>query len=462
MTVTNFPRGSLLIESARLIDGTGALPQERTSILISDGRITEIGRDVPGQNVQKLDAEGLTVLPGLIDSHVHLRSVPGAAHRGDSEDVRRQFHSVHLRAYLACGVTTVVDAGSSFAEARMFDGWLRAGHPGPEILFLLPVFLAPDGYMASEGTVEEVDMAPVASPQDVQDHFLQSEGLNPVGVKVLLESGFGFNRWPIHSPEMRKAIREAAARRGLPLYIHSWIEQDGLAALDMEPHALAHSNGIVSEEMVARIKAQSVYVTTTSSIPDAFGIHQQPERLDDPLVRLAVPQIELATASQPEAWDKLRRGMAEMYTPADASSDEIEALAEQWMADIPGGVEQQTARVRQLHEAGVPVAVGTDSGLWPLVPYFFHGPTTLREIELLGQSGFFAMAAIQAATLVPARMLGLAETLGTVEVGKRADMVIVRGDPLQDLRDLRTIEWTVQRGIAKSPQEWMESQPLEP
>jgi imidazolonepropionase-like amidohydrolase len=85
----------------------------------------------------------------------------------------------------------------------------------------------------------------------------------------------------------------------------------------------------------------------------------------------------------------------------------------------------------------------------------FHGPTTVREIELLEGAGFSPMEAITAATRSPAEMLGLDGELGTVEVGKRADLVVVQGDPSIDLAALHNVLWTIQGGIARSPSEWM-------
>jgi imidazolonepropionase-like amidohydrolase len=261
---------------------------------------------------------------------------------------------------------------------------------------------------------------------------------------------------------MRHAIREASAKRGLPLYIHSLTEPDGHVALDMEPYCIAHSHGLQSDEIVARVKAQSAYVKTTSSVPDAQLIHQEPERLDDPLVQLTVPQIERTTARQPEAWEKQARGFAVAVSPENASEDHIAAVAEGVAnTDLSAGLDQQIATVRRLHEAGIPIVVGSDSGNWPQLSCYFHGPTTLREIELLGDSGLSAMEAIQAATVVPAKMLTLSSEIGTAEVGKQADLVIVRGDPLEGLGALRSVEWTVQRGVAKSPQEWMEAGAVE-
>ena len=473
MAGTELERGDLLIQNARLIDGTGALPKTGVSILISDGRIAAIGRKVGGHNVEKLDAQGLTVLPGLIDAHVHLYSVPGAFCRGDSLEVIRQLQRIHLRAYLACGVTTLLDVGTPSAdEARTIQGWLSAGHPGPRVFFLSPGF-SPGGY-PPRGTGFPAGFGPpVSSPQDVEQRFEESEGLDAVGVKVFLESGFGAERWRIHPPEVRKAIQEGAAERGLPLYVHSWTEADTNVALDMGVYTLAHAHGLASDEIIARAKAQSTYVMSTSSVPDANSIHEEPDRLDDPLVQLVVPKAELDTARQPGSWDKLARGTAIMLSSEDASEDELAAMAQSIYGDLSAQVLQRTEAIAKLHSAGIPIVAGSDSGNWPLIPYFFHGPTMLREIELLGESGLSAMEAIQAATVVPARMLNKSREIGTVEVGtvevgtvevgKQADLVIVREDPLEDLRALRSIEWTVQRGIARSPREWMEAEagPLE-
>ena len=126
----------LLIEHARLIDGTGTLPQEDVSILISDGRIERIEQQIFDPEAKKLDASGLTVLPGLIDSHVHISSVPGAGYRGDSLEVIRELQRFHLRAYLACGVTTILDTAIPVDEAHVIQSWLDAGHHGPRLLVL--------------------------------------------------------------------------------------------------------------------------------------------------------------------------------------------------------------------------------------------------------------------------------------------------------------------------------------
>jgi imidazolonepropionase-like amidohydrolase len=111
--------------------------------------------------------------------------------------------------------------------------------------------------------------------------------------------------------------------------------------------------------------------------------------------------------------------------------------------------------IRRLHGAGVRIVVGTDSPGTPYFQYNFHGPTTIREIELLTGAGFSEEQALAAATRIPAEMVGLGQELGTVSIGKRADMVILNDDPSKDVGALRSIRWTIKESVARSPEGWM-------
>jgi len=111
--------------------------------------------------------------------------------------------------------------------------------------------------------------------------------------------------------------------------------------------------------------------------------------------------------------------------------------------------------IRRLHDAGAKIVIGSDTVYSEQTLYAFHGYSTLREIELAVQAGLTPMEALQAATINAAEMLGLEDEIGTVAAGKRADLVIMRDDPLADIENIKSILWTVQDGIAKTPQQWM-------
>jgi imidazolonepropionase-like amidohydrolase len=209
------------------------------------------------------------------------------------------------------------------------------------------------------------------------------------------------------------------------------------------------------------VAASGAYLGSTFAVVDAQSIEFHPERLEDALVRRTVPAVEIATARDPAAGRALAAaqiGMVEPWLP-----NVLHGLLARWFvsdASLEARLASSQRAVRRFWEAGVPIVVGSDSGNWPIDPYHFHGVTTLRELELLRDAGMPPMEVLDAATRVPARMLDLSDEIGTVELGKRADLIVVRGDPLSDLRALRTIAWTIQGGVARTPEEWMDGEPV--
>ena len=134
-----------------------------------------------------------------------------------------------------------------------------------------------------------------------------------------------------------------------------------------------------------------------------------------------------------------------------------------WWGDMYFTEDRTRSLVRTLqenlmlhHDAGVPIAMGTDSGGWPHMPNMFHGVTALREMELMAEAGMMPVDVLRSATVTPARMMGIEDLVGTVEVGKRADLIVVRGDPLADISALGRLEWVIRDGELRRPADWME------
>jgi imidazolonepropionase-like amidohydrolase len=452
----------LLIVNARLFDAAGAQPRDGISILIRDGRIAEIGPEVDAPNARRLDAGGGTVLPGLIDAHVHLASSPGAPQRGDDAETTRALRRHHFRAYLACGVTTVLDTGCPLGAALELQMTLRGGHPAPRVLMLSPVFTARGGYVTHKGL--GFDVPGVGAPEEVPVLFEATEWLKPVGVKVTLESGFVPEpSWPIITPEVREAVVREAKRRGLPLFVHGGSEAEDTIGLDMGAKVFVHAGlgGRRSEGWIRRMKESGASVISTLAIYDSFFIRTEPQRLEDELVRLVVPEAERKTASDEAAFAHYARTWARTGMPSGTDEDRIAAMVETAKQRLPSAalLDEMKDNVRRLHEAGVPIVAGSDSGNWPVIPYEFHGPTSIRELELLGGAGLTPAEVIIAATRTPAQLLGLADEIGTVEVGKQADLIVTRDDPLKDLRALRRLRWSIRGGVARTPEEWMRTGP---
>jgi imidazolonepropionase-like amidohydrolase len=454
--------GYLVIKNARIVDGTGAPPREGATIVIRDGRIVAIGTDVrEAADAEVLDAGGRTVLPGLIDSHVHFAAAPGGAFRGDSDATRRELNRQHLRAYLASGVTTVLEPGSPVATVREIEQLIAEGAPAPRYLTTGPMITVPGGYPGTDLH------GPVDSPAEVEAKLDLIQSLGGVGVKIAIESLGGLEPYP---PEIRDAILTGARKRGLPLYVHATAPQDQEAALDYGAHAIAHSTmgghwmgqvlppSDLSDEHARRMAESGAYQQTTFSILDAWPNHYDTARLNDPSVQLVVPELEIVTARDPDAqryfFSELIGAQA-AWTPTFLRPFLARMLFDK--SNLDEGLQYSQRNVAKLYRAGVPIVAATDApSIWPLAIYNFHGPQLAREVELLGEAGLPPADAIGAATRVPASMLGLDSEIGTIEVGKRADLVIVDGDPLRDLRALRAVHWTVKDGVAGTPREWME------
>jgi imidazolonepropionase-like amidohydrolase len=445
----------VLVAHGRVWDGTGGPATPDVDVLIHDDRIVAIGHDlVAPEGARILDAAGATVIPGLIDSHVHLSMDPGAAHRTDTPATHRELLTHHLRAYLACGVTTILDPAVLPAEHALIREAIASG-AGPRYLALGPPFSPPEGYVAIV-----IDGFPsVATVEDVERQLDAVVAQGAIGVKVTIEFGFVSKIWPMHTPEILAAIRAGAAARGLTIYAHAVSPEEQQIAIDQLGAAVTvHPLNKDDPEAVARAAEAGVYEMTTLATLDSIRTSWQPERLNDPLVTLTVPAVELATARDPAVSRAYQTAMIHTFLPRMPARGLIRAVTfqERRIAKELGAVANALVALR---DAGVPIVIGSDSGNWPILPFLFHGPTSVREIESLGEAGFTPEQALTAATRTPARMLGLEAEIGTLAPGRVADLVVVEGDPLADLAALREVRFSVRAGEAHTPAAWMAGTP---
>ena len=383
---------SLVIINAALVDGTGT-PERATSITIRNGVIDALGVS-PAPEAQILDAQGMTVLPGLIDSHVHFQAVPGAVHRKDDDETRRELMYQHLRAHVANGVTTVLDAAINASVLREIRAYLANGGVGPRVMALGPTFHNPGGYM--DGDALSDYWAPrwraSGTPEDVDALYIEYEGIQDlVGVKVAATYGFGgpFDIYETHTPEMLEVIRQRANDHDRPIYVHVNDNRGVDIALGLGAHALAHLvPDEPSEELLTQLLQTGMHVIPTMFTVEHMLTRYQPALLDAPIVRLTVPAVEQATARDPNVWDEYVTKLTLIGAPY------LPEWYARWWGNIYFTEKRVRSDVRNLqdklmkhHKAGVPISMGTDSGGWPHMPNIFHGPTAIREMELMVEAG---------------------------------------------------------------------------
>ena len=257
-----------------------------------------------------------------------------------------------------------------------------------------------------------------------------------------------------------------ATARGLPIYTHSIQQRAHAVALETGPRALMHS-GLLHRrppvELAERMKANGTYmVTTLSGLFDCLLERKSFVRgIDDPLILSTVPARQVHTVQDPRAWRYMYRYLLQRTAPRWLPA----GLARVASWCVPPAMCEIFLRrafrptcqaILSLHEAGVRIVVGTDSGAWPVFPSCFHGYSTIREMELLAAAGLPPMAVLEAATRLPAELIGLEDKIGTVEVGKRADLIVLADDPLADMKALRSIQWTIKDGEPRPPVGWMD------
>jgi imidazolonepropionase-like amidohydrolase len=406
--------GPVALVGGRLIDGTGALPVEDAVVVVDGDRIVAAGpratTPVPA-SARRLDVTGQSVVPGLWDMHAHVEQVEQAA------------------AYLAAGVTTVRDEGNILPFITAVRDAVEAGHGvGPRVIF--------------DCLVDSDDRQALGT--------LRVNAVRDIAPLVALAVKAGCGAIKVYSsvkPELVRPLAAEAHRRGLKVTGHvpeGMDVQDVLdAGFDGINHVDALSTMVLPKWRAAREKMsrterwRRLQALDASSVPmrRLFARLAARRTIYDPTVAL----FELFL--HPEAELQRREpGLAKMPLQLRGSYG---GLDPEDVAPAQRIFEAYLAAIRAMHKQGVTIVAGTDIA----VP----GHSLVRELELYVLAGMSPMQALQAATLVPARVLGRDRELGTISRGKRADLVVVSGNPLADIRTLRNVRLVVARGRVYQP-----------
>jgi imidazolonepropionase-like amidohydrolase len=401
---------TIAIVGGTLIDGSGAAPVNDSAVVIHNGQIVAVGPrakvKIP-RGAHVVDAKGKTILPGLWDMHAHFEQVEWGP------------------IYLAAGVTTVRDCGNEFEFiTAVRDAVAQAKGLGPRLLLAGVV----DGTGPLTIGVQRVDTPEQARTWVERYHSA------------------GFQQMKIYSSmklEGLKVVADEAHHLGMTVTGHV---PEGLTAYQVieagqdQINHIGYIADIMRDPLPAnaarldRLKATASIDVESPQAKKALAFLKEHHTVVDPT--LALSEFFTATTAKPPATfepgvNKVAPELAEQLADIEPPSERSGLLEKVF--------EKELAIVGALHRAGIPVVAGTDQ----TVP----GHSLHREIELYVQAGFTPMEAIQAATIVPARVMGLDKESGTVEKGKRGDLILIDGNPLEDIRNTRNVEYVVTNGV---------------
>jgi imidazolonepropionase-like amidohydrolase len=381
------------IVGATLIDGTGAESVANATVVIKENLIWAVGPaesvSIP-EDAEMIDAAGLTMLPGLIDAHFHLNNnqLPGLV--------------------LSRGTTTLRDPGAwieSYQEVRELQG------PIPRLFLTGP----------------HLDMPPPAYPKNsylVTDEIEAEKAVN----KFADQGATAIKVYFRLSPTIIEAVCSTADQRGIPVTAHLEITS-ATAAINAGVDGIEHitSFGIdLLPTYQAEQYRQSVLADNNARREGRYQTWSQIDLTSNKVDTLVALLRQQGTVVSPTL------GAFE-YRFGEGKSDTLKVTAFQNMMNFVG----------LLNEADIPIVTGSHS--W--VPYAEVGWAFQREMELLAESGLSPMEVIVASTLENARFFRIEQRLGSLEVGKQADLLLIEGDPLEDLKALYEVRRVMLNGI---------------
>jgi imidazolonepropionase-like amidohydrolase len=400
------------IIGAVLIDGNGGPPITDSVVVVSGSRIRSAGSranvPIPAE-ADKINGSGKFLTPGLIDAHVHLGTRGGPGFQ--ASDYTRERIEKNLNAYLYFGVTTVRsmgtdrDAGFAVRKAER-DGTLLTAR-----LFTAGRgFTAPGGHPSQEvgDIVRQTD-----DPENARRQVAELAAQQVDCIKMWVDDHHG--KQPKIKPAVIDAILEEARKYNVPVTAHIATLADTEFLVNSGAAGFLHmirDTEDIDQAFLAKLRALKLPFAPTLVRQELGWLYaQHPERLDDP---------DVARTIEPDIVEAVKKATRGKKPDAIARDEYARAMR----------------NTRGMAVAGVPIGVGSDGGS----AIDFPGLMTHRELELLVEAGLSPVDVITAATRNGALALRKLDELGTIEAGKRADLLLLSANPLEDVRNFRKID----------------------
>jgi len=421
-----------LIRGARIFVGDGKII-ESGAILIRGGKIAEVyegeGPDPKTVKATPVEAAGKTMLPGLIDVHVHLVA-PGGFYP-DTGNFDPEPHMLrNLAAYLYSGVTAVRSVGDPLDIVLKVRAQVNGGERlGAELFTCGPLFTAPGGH----GTEYFKDM-PANIRQQAEEQFTRipasaDEARRQVAelkhsnidcIKAILEAGGGSGVFNRLDSAIFQAIAQEAHAQGLPLAVHTGDVRDVMDAVSGGADSIEHGSfrEPIPDALLQQMVSKKMFYDPTLSVGEAFR--------------------DFAAGKT----DLLKRSLVQQVGPEDLiegtekamASKDIEPIRRR-IAQFPFNLDIGTQNLLRANKDGIALVTGSDAGNFLIL----HGPTVQHELALWVRAGIPPAVALQAATYNAAGLLRAENHIGSIRVGNDADLLLVDGNPLEDITAIERI-----------------------
>jgi enamidase len=425
----------IVLTNARVIDGTGSPARENQSMVIREGTIASVGdaaKITAPEGAVTIDLAGKTVLPGLVMFHEHLYYPSGGS-------VYAQLGQSFSRLYLAGGVTTMRTGGNvnGVMDIKLKQEIEAGRQAGPDIDATAPYLNGPNSFLQMHG---------LRDAEDARKQVVYWADMGATSLKAYMN---------ITRAQLGAAVEEAH-KRGIKVTGHlcsvTYSEAADLGIDNLE-HGFFASTDFVTDKKPDECPGQGAGQRTVATLDE----NSEPfkvlvKKLVDKKVALTstLTVFETFTPGRPKppGLEVLVAPLRELY---DRAYTRVSADAQSNYAKLfPNGMRLERAFVR----AGGMLIAGTDpTGSGGVIP----GYSNQRQVELLVESGFTPLEAIQIATLNGAKYLGREARIGSIAPGKQADLVIVNGNPAASIADIRNVETVFRRGVGYDPKKLIES-----
>jgi imidazolonepropionase-like amidohydrolase len=446
-----------IIENVTLISPERSVPLLHADVVLRDGRIAAVGRNlIPGPRVRRIDGSGRFLIPGLIDSHVHAGH--SAALDDDAIDAHPELWAAYRaqvpRAYLAFGFTSVVDLDLSPSDKAWFEG--TPLHPrfyscgrgikvaGGYMAFDVPPLSSPNFPNLVYEPKEAEHWPKSLDPADYTAERAVSRAADAgaICVKAFVESGFGVFHWPYLHTETLQKIQAAARARKLVLMVHANGVDSWRSALDAHADIIAHGLWIwpgdlgspvpppEANDLIAEAARSGAHVQPTMQTVAGERAMIDPSLLEDSRLSMALPPSVIGYLRSAEGV-KVRITLLDEYRKASPPSGFEPALT--------ATIQRTRATFNTMLKEHVPLIFGSDT---PGVDGFGNPPGLNGRLELQNwaDAGAELSLILRAATLDNATALGLSHDLGSIEIGKRADLLLLKENPLANISAYDSIE----------------------